>query len=356
MEIPAVTEPSYNTVAKNDFMSGFLCFSINVRAFGITVLTPLYCLVFIIGVIGNVLVVLVLIQHKRLRNMTSIYLFNLAISDLVFLSTLPFWVDYIMKGDWIFGNAMCKFVSGFYYLGLYSDMFFITLLTINRYLAVVHVVFSLRARTVTFGIISSIITWVLAALVSIPCLYVFKSQMEFTYHTCRAILPRKSLIRFLRFQALTMNILGLILPLLAMIICYTRIINVLHRRPNKKKAKAMRLIFVITLLFFLLLTPYYLAAFVSAFEDVLFTPSCLRSQQVDLSLMITEALAYTHCCVNPVIYVFVGERFRKYLWQLFRRHTAVSLPQWLPFLSVDRAQRASATPPSTAEIEASADL
>ncbi|GAB1294874.1 C-C chemokine receptor 1-like protein 1 [Apodemus speciosus] len=353
MEIPAVTEPSYNTVAENDFMSEFLCFSINVKAFGITMLTRLHYLVFVIGVIGNVLVVLVLIQHKRLRNMTSIYLFNLAVSDLVFLFSLPFWVDYIMKGDWVFGNAMCKVISGFYYLGLYSDMFFITLLTIDRYLAVVHAVFALRARTVTFGIISSIITWVLATLVSIPCLYVFKAQMEFTYHTCKVVLPKKSLIRFfLKFQALTMNILGLILPLLAMIICYTRIINVLHRRPNKKKAKVMRLIFVITLLFFLLLTPYYLAAFISAFEDVLFTPSCLRSQHVDLALMITEALAYTHCCVNPVIYVFVGERFRKYLWQLFRRHTAVSLPKWLPF-SVDRVQRASTMSPSTGEIEVS---
>ncbi|XP_032767204.1 C-C chemokine receptor 1-like protein 1 [Rattus rattus] len=356
METPAVTEPSYNTVAKNDFFSGFVCFSINVRAFGITVLTPLYSLVFVIGVIGNVLVVLVLIQRKRLRNMTSIYLFNLAVSDLVFLFTLPFWVDYIVKGDWVFGNAMCKFLAGFYYLGLYSDMFFITLLTIDRYLAVVHAVFALRARTVTFGIISSIITWVLATLVSIPCLYFFKTQLEFTYQTCRAVLPKKSLIQFLRFQALTMNILGLILPLLAMIICYTRIINVLHRRPNKKKAKVMRLIFVITLLFFLLLTPYYLAAFVSAFEDVLFTPGCVRSQQVDLALMITEALAYTHCCVNPVIYVFVGERFRKYLRQLFWRRTAVSLPKWLPFRSVDRVQRSSSTSPSTGEIEVSADL
>ncbi|XP_076433568.1 C-C chemokine receptor 1-like protein 1 [Peromyscus maniculatus bairdii] len=354
MDISAITEPYYNTVTKNDYIPGILCVSMDVRAFGVTVLTPLYSLVFIIGVIGNILVVLVLMQHKRLQSMTSIYLFNLAISDLVFLFTLPFWIDYIIKGDWIFGNAMCKFLSGFYYLGLYSDMFFITLLTIDRYLAVVHAVFALRARTVTFGIITSIITWVLAILASIPCLYFFKAQLEFTYHTCRAALPQESLKHFLRFQALTMNLLGLILPLLAMIICYTRIINVLHRRPNKKKAKAMRLIFVITLLFFLLWTPYYLAAFVSAFEDFLFTSGCERSQQLDLALMVTEAIAYTHCCVNPVIYVFVGERFRKYLRQLFQRHTAIPLAKWLPFLSMDRTQRANAMSPSTGENEISA--
>ncbi|XP_075823786.1 C-C chemokine receptor 1-like protein 1 [Microtus pennsylvanicus] len=356
METSATTEPFYNTDTKNDFFTGLVCVSMDVRAFGITVLTPLYSLVFIIGVIGNALVVLVLIQHRRLRSMTSIYLFNLAISDLVFLFALPFWIDYIIKGDWIFGDAMCKFLSAFYYLGLYSDMFFITLLTIDRYLAIVHAVFALRARTVTFGIITSVITWVLAILASIPCLCFFKAQLEFTYNTCRADLPKESLKYFLRFQAVTMNLLGLILPLLAMIICYTRIINVLHRRPNKKKAKAMRLIFVITLLFFLLWTPYYLAAFASAFEDFLFTSECERNQQLDLALMVTEAIAYTHCCVNPFIYVFVGKRFRKYLRQLFQRRTAISLAKWLPFLSVDRTQSANSVSPSTGENELSAGI
>ncbi|XP_005082338.1 C-C chemokine receptor 1-like protein 1 [Mesocricetus auratus] len=354
MEISAITESYYNS--KNDYFPGIFCASMNVRAFGVTVLIPLYSLVFIIGVIGNVLVVLVLIQHKRLRSMTSIYLLNLAISDLVFLFTLPFWIDYILKGDWVFGDGMCKFLTGFYYLGLYSDMFFITLLTIDRYLAIVHAVFALRARTVTFGIITSIITWVLAILVSTPCLYFFRAQLEFTYHTCRADLPQESLKHFLRFQALTMNLLGLILPLLAMIFCYTRIISVLHRRPNKKKSKAMRLIFVITLLFFLLWTPYYLAAFASAFDDFLFTRGCERSQQLDLALMVTEAIAYTHCCVNPVIYVFVGERFRKYLRQLFQRHVIIPLAKWLPFFSVERTQRANSISPSTGENELSAGL
>lgn len=353
MESPAVTEPSYNTVAKNDFFSGFVCFSINVRAFGITVLTPLYSLVFVIGVIGNVLVVLVLIQRKRLRNMTSIYLFNLAVSDLVFLFTLPFWIDYKLKDDWVFGGAMCKLLSGFYYLGLYSEVFFIILLTIDRYLAIVHAVFSLRARTVTFGIITSIIIWALAILASIPALCFFKAQWEFTHYTCSPHFPDESLKTWKRFQALKLNLLGLILPLLVMIICYAGIIRILLRRPNEKKAKAVRLIFAITLLFFLLWTPYNLTVFVSAFQDVLFTNQCEQSKQLDLAIQVTEVIAYTHCCVNPIIYVFVGERFRKYLRQLFQRHVAIPLAKWLPFFSVDQLERTSSLTPSTGEHELS---
>lgn len=353
MEISTITE-AYPTTQEYDYGASTPCQKDDVRAFGSGLLPPLYSLVFLIGMIGNVLVVLVLMQHRRLRSMTSIYLFNLAISDLVFLFTLPFWIDYKLKDNWVFGDAMCKLLSGFYYLGLYSEIFFIILLTIDRYLAIVHAVFALRARTVTFGIITSIITWVLAILASIPGLYFFKAQWEFTHNTCSPHFPHESLKQWKRFQALKLNLLGLVLPLGVMIVCYAGIVSILLRRPSEKKAKAMRLIFAITLLFFLLWTPYNLTVFVSAFQDVLFTNPCEQSKQLDLAIQVTEVVAYTHCCVNPIIYVFVGERFRKYLRQLFQRHVAVSLAKWLPFLSVDQLERASSMSPSTGEHELSA--
>ncbi|KAI4553652.1 hypothetical protein MJT46_015832 [Ovis ammon polii x Ovis aries] len=330
------------------------CQKVQERAFGAQLLPPLYSVVFVIGLIGNILVVLVLMQYKRLRSMTSIYLLNLAISDLIFLFTLPFWIDYKVKDDWIFGDAMCKLLSGFYFMGLYSEIFFIVLLTIDRYLAIVHAVFALRARTVTFGIVTSIVTWVLAILASVPGLYFSKTQWEFTHYTCSLHFPRESFTKWKQFQALKLNILGLILPLLVMIVCYTGIIKILLRRPNEKKAKAVRLIFVIMIIFFLFWTPYNLTVFVSAFQDSLFTYKCEQSRQLDLAIQVTEVIAYTHCCVNPVIYVFVGERFRKYLRQLFHRLVAVHLAKWLPFLSTERLERVSSMSPSTGEHELSA--
>ncbi|XP_034340094.1 C-C chemokine receptor type 1 [Arvicanthis niloticus] len=353
MEISDITE-AYATTTEYDYGDSTPCQKTAVRAFGAGLLPPLYSLVFITGVVGNVLVILVLLQHRRLHSMTSIYLFNLAVSDLVFLFTLPFWIDYKLKDNWVFGDAMCKLLSGFYYLGLYSEIFFIILLTIDRYLAIVHAVFAMRARTVTFGIITSVITWGLAILASLPALYFFKAQWEFTHHTCSPHFPYESLQQWRKFQALKLNILGLVLPLLVMIICYAGIIRILLRRYSEKKAKAVRLIFAITLLFFLLWTPYNLTVLVSAFQDALFTNLCEQSKQLDLAMQVTEVIAYTHCCVNPIIYVFVGERFWKYLQQLFQRHVAIPLAKWLPFLSVDQLERTSSISPSTGEHELSA--
>lgn len=329
------------------------CMKDDVRAFGSQLLPTLYSLVFIIGLVGNILVVLVLVQYKRLKSMTSIYLLNLAVSDLLFLFTLPFWVDYNLKNNWRFNKGTCKLLTGLYYIGLYSEIFFMILLTIDRYLAIVHAVFALRARTITYGIISSFFAWVLAILVAIPGFYFSQIQWEFSHFTCSLHFPHQHLKYWQQFEALKMNFLGLILPLVIMIICYTGIINILLRRPNEKKARAVRLIFVIMILFFLFWTPYNLTLFISAFQNEILANECEQSKQLDLAIQVTEVIAYTHCCVNPIIYVFVGERFRKYLHQLFHRLLVVRLAKWLPFLRTERLERTSSTSPSTAEQELS---
>lgn len=350
------TAPSrdYDQSTMYDYEGITPCQKGEVRTFGAQLLPPLYSLVFIIGLVGNILVLLVLMQYRRLKSMTSIYLLNLAISDLLFLFTLPFWIDYKLKDDWIFGEGTCKLLSGLYYTGLYSEILFIILLTVDRYLAIVHAVFALRVRTVIFGIISSIGAWVLALLASIPGFYFSKTQRELSHTTCSLHFPYEDLKAWKQFQALKLNLLGLVLPLSVMIICYTAIIQILLKRPNEKKAKAVRLIFVIMIVFFLFWTPYNLTVLVSAFQDSLFTDECRQSKQLDLAMQVTEVIAYTHCCVNPVIYAFVGERFRRYLHQLFHRLVARHLAKRFPFLSTDRLERASSMSPSTAEHELSA--
>ncbi|XP_054450737.1 C-C chemokine receptor type 1-like [Pteronotus mesoamericanus] len=343
----------YDETTEYDYGDTTPCQKAVLRSLGAQLLPPLYSLVFVIGLVGNILVVLILMQYKRLKSMTSIYLLNLAISDLVFLFTLPFWIDYSLKDNWVFGNGMCKLMSGLYYVGLYSEIFFIILLTIDRYLAIVHAVFALRARTIHFGIISSGIIWVLAILAAIPGFYFSKTQWEFTHSTCGLHFPQEHLKQWRQFQALKLNIMGLILPLVVMIVCYTGIIRILLRRPNEKKSKAVRLIFVIMIIFFLFWTPFNLTVFISAFQDVILASGCEQSKQLDVAIQVTEIVAYTHCCVNPIIYVFVGQRFRKYLRQLFRQLLAVHLAKCFPFLRTERLERASSMTPSTADQELS---
>lgn len=211
------------------------CEKVSIRELGSWLLPPLYSLVFIVGLLGNMMVVLILIKYRKLQIMTNIYLLNLAISDLLFLFTVPFWIHYVLWNEWGFGHCMCKMLSGFYYLALYSEIFFIILLTVDRYLAIVHAVLALRARTVTFATITSVITWGLAVLAALPEFIFHEAQDNFGDLSCSPRYPEGEEDSWKRFHALRMNIFGLALPLLIMVICYSGIIKTLLRCPNKKK-------------------------------------------------------------------------------------------------------------------------
>ncbi|XP_066206440.1 C-C chemokine receptor type 1-like [Saccopteryx leptura] len=352
MEIPTSTM-DYDRTTEFDYGDSTPCQKEHLRSFAAQLLPPLYSLVFVTGLVGNILVVLVLLQHKRLKNMTNIYVLNLAIFDLLFLFTLPFWIHHYRTDYWVFGTVTCKLLEGLYYVGLYSEIFFIILLTIDRYLAIVHAVFALRARTVTFGIITSLVVWVLAILVAIPGFYFSESQKEFSRYSCTVYFPHEYHNHWKWFLALKLNILGLVLPLVIMIICYTGIIKILLRRPNERKSKAVRLIFVIMIIFFLFWTPFNLTKFVAAFADVFLDNNCEQNEQLDLAIQVTEVIAYMHCCVNPIIYVFVGERFREYLCQLFHWLLSLSPGKRFLFFHTENQEKASSMSPCTGEQELS---
>ncbi|NXD77015.1 CCR2 protein, partial [Halcyon senegalensis] len=319
-------------------------------------LPPLYSLVVIFGLTGNLLVVLILVKYKRLKSMTDIYLLNLAISDLLFIFSLPFWAYYAAH-DWIFGDALCRILSGIYLLGFYSGIFFIILLTLDRYLAIVHAVFALRARTVVYGILASAVTWAVAILASVPGIVFHKTQKESTRYTCSAHYPSDAKINWKYSFILKMNILGLIVPMIIMIFSYSQILKTLLGSKNEKKQKAVRLIFVIMIFYFIFWTPFHVTYFLHTFQNSLFLTNCEIEGRLEKAIQVTETISMIHCCINPVIYAFVGEKFRKYLYSFFRKHIASHLCKKCPSLYREKLERVNSTfTPSTAEHDISTGL
>ncbi|XP_014434096.2 C-C chemokine receptor type 5-like [Pelodiscus sinensis] len=332
------------------------CQKPEVKNFASQFLPPLYSLVLILGLVGNALVVLILIKYKRLRSMADIYLLNLAVSDLLFILSLPFWAYYAAH-EWVFGNAMCKILSGVYIAGFYGGMFFIILLTVDRYLAIVHAVFALKARTVTYGILTSVVTWGVAILASFPELIFHSAQKEATHWTCSPHYPWGQEKTWKQCQTLMMNLVGLVIPLLIMIFCYAAIIKTLLRGRNEKKHKAVRLIFIIMIVYVIFWTPFNIVIFMNTFPNLFVLNTCETSKQIELAIQVTETFAMIHCCINPVIYAFVGEKFRKYLHTFFQKHIAIYLCKHCPALYRDKLERVSLTyTPSTAEHDISVGL
>ncbi|XP_009570078.2 C-C chemokine receptor type 8 [Cuculus canorus] len=291
----------------------------NIPPFASTFFPVLYSLLFVTGLLGNTLVVWVLIAFKKIRAMTDVYLLNLAISDLLFVFSLPFLVQYSIRSQWTFGNVMCKIISSAYFIGFYSSVFFITIMSIDRYLAIVRSVYALQVRTTAHGVITSLVLWTVAILASVPDLIFFQ---ETTYSNRTQCIPHypDSSNGWKTFSNFEVNILGWLIPVAVLIFCYHNILKHLQKCHTQNKYKATKLVFIVVIVFFLFWTPVNIVLFLDSLRNLYIIDDCQTSQRLDLATELAEAMSFIHCCLNPVIYAFVGEKFKKHLRQAFRKY------------------------------------
>lgn len=75
---------------------------------------PLYVAIFLLSVIGNVLVIVTLVQNRRMRTVTNIFLLNLSLSDvLLAVFCMPFTLIPIYSRNFVFGATMCVMIRYF---------------------------------------------------------------------------------------------------------------------------------------------------------------------------------------------------------------------------------------------------
>ncbi|XP_030606364.1 C-C chemokine receptor type 2-like [Archocentrus centrarchus] len=289
----------------------------DVRKFIQVFLATLYSLVFILGFIGNALVVCVLVKHRNQSNLTDICLFNLALSDLLFVFTLPFYSHYARVGQWTFGDFMCRLISGSHQTGFFSSIFFMVAMTLDRYMIIVHAHRVARYRTMRAAIILTVLVWMLSLFVSLPD-FIFIEETEDS-HGLECDYPQESKV-WERYDLFTINVLGLVIPLLVMVGCYSRIIPTLVTMRTTKKHRIVKLIICIVVVFFFLWAPYNISRFLKYLQERKIIPSDHTwYKNVRMSVTVTQAFAYTHCCLNPIIYAFVGEKFMRRALQLLKK-------------------------------------
>uniref|UniRef100_A0A8C3XC85 Chemokine C-C motif receptor-like 2 n=1 Tax=Catagonus wagneri TaxID=51154 RepID=A0A8C3XC85_9CETA len=276
----------------------------------------LFTTVFLAGLLGNLLVVLITVKHKGLKQVENIYLLNLAVCNLCFLFTLPFWVHTAWHGRDP-GEPLCKILLVLSSVGLFSQAFFNVLLTVQRYQKFFHVRgFFSATRTVAGSIFTSVLVWVIAILVTLLELAFYKPQMENQKHKCffgRPLFLPADETFWKHFLTLKMNILGFLLPLFVFVFCYVQMRRTL--RFGEKRYDLFKLVFTIMVVFLLMWGPYNIALFLSAFNEQFSMHGCESSYKLDKSSLITKIIATTHCCVNPLLYVFFDEAFRRHLYR-----------------------------------------
>lgn len=283
---------------------------------------PLYWIIFILGAVGNLMVVSIYtFVRNRLKTMTDVYLLNLAVADLLFLCTLPFWAAEAVKG-WEFGNVVCKVVSASYKINFFSSMLLLTCISVDRYIAIVQVTKAqnLKRKRLFYSKLVCLLVWVVSALLALPEFIFAQVKTSETQPSRCTLVYWYNFYNRTKIMVLSLQIcMGFCLPLLVMIFCYAVIIRTLLQAKSFEKHKALKVIFVVVAVFVLSQLPYNSLLIIEARQAANTSIiDCNTDKRVNIAGQIAKSLAFTHACLNPFLYVFVGVRFRQDLLKIVK--------------------------------------
>ncbi|KAI2649331.1 C-C chemokine receptor type 3-like protein [Labeo rohita] len=292
-DYPVITNRSTSTV----------CNTIDINDFCKNFLPRFYYVIFIASVLGNGVVLLVLYKFEKLNTVTNIFLMNLVASNIVVTLTLPFHAIHY-SNQWIFGEALCKLVNSTDYLGFYSSILFLTLMTFDRYLAVVHCVVANKQRRTCYAVVLSAVVWIISLLASLePYIHFTVEEYPIEGLVCEDT----SNFQWKLFSLYKQFVLFFILPLTVFIYCYFRITLTVLATRMVGKHRTVRLIFVIVLMFFAFWSPHNIILMINGHGD----PK--QCSSLSYAEYVTSNMARLYFCINPVFYTFLGRKFQNHV-------------------------------------------
>ncbi|KAK1903460.1 G-protein coupled receptor 183 [Dissostichus eleginoides] len=262
------------------------------------VLFPIfYSVVFIVSACGNSLVLYMICQRKQKFNSTSIYLVNLALSDTLFTLALPGRIIYYIRHfDWPFGDLLCRLTTLLFFANTYAGIGFMTCISLDRYLAMVHPQRLPCLRSVKVVRRVSCLVWALVFLEVAPLMFRSMLREHQGRQTCMEYFNFES-SRFTPYFLILACTISFCCPLIIIMACYAKI-NLKLRAAAKHNSFMSR--------------------------KIHHQATCEELRAFKVSLQITVSLMNFNCCLDPIIYFFAIKTYKKRVLSLFKDYLYTS--------------------------------
>uniref|UniRef100_A0A8C2ZTA3 Mu-type opioid receptor n=2 Tax=Cyclopterus lumpus TaxID=8103 RepID=A0A8C2ZTA3_CYCLU len=276
------------------------------------VITALYSIVCVVGLVGNVLVMYIIVRYTKMKTATNIYIFNLALADALVTTTLPFQsVNYLM-GTWQFGDIVCKMVISIDYYNMFTSIFTLTTMSIDRYVAVCHPVKALDFRTPRNAKIVNVCNWILSSAIGLPVMFMASTAVTPSGIDCQLIFPHPSWY-WDTLMKICVFIFAFIVPVLIITVCYGLMILRLKsvrmlsgsQEKDRNLRRITRMVLVVVAVFIVCWTPIHIFVIITALINIPTT----TLQTITWHFCIT--LGYANSSLNPVLYGYLDENFKR---------------------------------------------
>ncbi|XP_078027975.1 chemerin-like receptor 1 [Epinephelus lanceolatus] len=281
-----------------------------------------YSLAFVLGVLGNGVVICVT-GFKMKKTVHTVWFLNLAVADFLFTGFLPLNAAYLaLDFHWPFGEFMCKLSNTLISLNMFASVYILMMISVDRCVSVVWPVWAQNYRSVLSAFCVSLSVWILALILSTR-IFIFKSTGSSYLHdniitsynnfALYNDYTRPSVNQQLQAMTITFLLLGFVVPFTVIFSCYAVIIH--HRRRNRtlasQSSRPFKILTAVIITFFLCLAPYHIIALTEMINDMPAHRSETLVYIITIGAPIATSLAIFKSCLNPLLYVLVGQDCNK---------------------------------------------
>ena len=126
-------------------------------------------LIFVIGAVGNALLIYTTLANVSMRTISNVLLVNMSVGNLVVLvHYIPLMFTNHVSPNWILGEGMCKMISLIPTLSVAVTIFSMVAMSVERYLAVVHPITARKWLTRRRTVSTTVGVWIMAAIMATP--------------------------------------------------------------------------------------------------------------------------------------------------------------------------------------------
>nr|XP_046260666.1 atypical chemokine receptor 3-like [Scatophagus argus] len=331
---PNVSE-TFSNISSVDAMVCATAFNRSALLYSMCVL---YTFIFIIGLAANALVLWVNIRAQRdstPRHEMHTYITHLAVADLCVCATLPVWVSSLAQhGHWPFGEVACKLTHLLFSVNLFSSIFFLACMSVDRYLSVT------KHRDNEGGVRRKLIrrgacvgVWLLALVASLPDTYFLRTVKSTHGDTmlCRPVYPEENPRDWMVGVQLSFILLGFVLPFPVIAVFYALLAKAFNRSSSscssssssfstveQERRVSRRVILAYIVVFLGCWGPYHAVLLVDSLSQLGLVPlTCGLENAIYVALHLTQCLSLLHCCFNPILYNFINRNYRYDLMKAF---------------------------------------
>ncbi|KAK8766729.1 hypothetical protein V5799_006490 [Amblyomma americanum] len=292
------------------------------RVLGIVV-SIFFGIILIVGLVGNALVVLVVLCNRQMRSTTNILIMNLAVADLLFIVVcVPSRGCYYVLSYWPFGDAWCRIVEYLVIVCASASIYTLVLMSLDRFLGVVYPLRSMSIRRPANGFRCILLTWTIILVACVPVLFSHGMVIVDNLHSfCNYFTPYAG-YNVAAF-GVSLCMLDFVVPLALIFALYALMLKRLWLAVppggsvtagcTRAKRRVTKMVFVVALVFAVCWCPVHVVLFlksVGLYGKRMDTPHVVMQ-------IASQVIAYTNSCVNPFLYAFLSDSFRKGFCNVF---------------------------------------